>query len=387
MVIARSCSSWSWSNALRNDLGQVLAAISWRLRSGDDRDLRPPAEAAVAAAGPARLAGRASSPTASRSRGRTVRRDVERLRELGYPVESLTGPAGGYRLAAGTAMPPLLLDDDEAIAIAVGLRTAARRVGDRDRGDVGARAGQARAGAARAPAPARAGARRRDHDAADRGGADRRPPGADAARRRLPRPRAAALRLQRARRRPEPPRGRAALARQRRPPLVPRRVGLRPRGLAHVPRRPARRARAPTGARFDAARAARPSDPAAFVAANLLRARPYRYEARVTLHAPAERAAQRAPRLRGTVEPLDEERCEYRTGDDSLDWLAVRIAMLGVDFEVHEPPELVERLRRARRRGSRARRADERSDLRLDPGGEAQPPRSRARQADEVRRD
>src|SRR6476660_3581626 len=58
--------------------------------------------------------------------GRTIRRDVERLRRLGYPVESLTGPAGGYRLQAGTAMPPLLLDDDEAIAIAVGLRTAAR---------------------------------------------------------------------------------------------------------------------------------------------------------------------------------------------------------------------------------------------------------------------
>src|SRR3954471_15650604 len=57
--------------------------------------------------------------------GRTIRRDMERLRDLGYPVESLTGPAGGYRLHAGTAMPPLLLDDDEAIAIAVGLRTAA----------------------------------------------------------------------------------------------------------------------------------------------------------------------------------------------------------------------------------------------------------------------
>src|SRR5438105_8151897 len=58
--------------------------------------------------------------------GRTIRRDIERLRDLGYPVESLTGPAGGYRLRAGTAMPPLLLDDEEAIAIAVGLRTAAR---------------------------------------------------------------------------------------------------------------------------------------------------------------------------------------------------------------------------------------------------------------------
>jgi predicted DNA-binding transcriptional regulator YafY len=58
--------------------------------------------------------------------GRTVRRDIERLRRLGYPVQSLSGPAGGYRLSAGSAMPPLLLDDDEAIAIAVGLRTAAR---------------------------------------------------------------------------------------------------------------------------------------------------------------------------------------------------------------------------------------------------------------------
>src|SRR3954471_11504985 len=56
---------------------------------------------------------------------RTIRRDVERLRELGYPVESMTGPSGGSPLRAGTAMPPLLLDDDEAIAIAVGLRTAA----------------------------------------------------------------------------------------------------------------------------------------------------------------------------------------------------------------------------------------------------------------------
>jgi predicted DNA-binding transcriptional regulator YafY len=86
--------------------------------------------------------------------GRTVRRDIERLRALGYPVESLTGPAGGYRLQAGTAMPPLLLDDEEAIAIAVGLRTAAR-IGARNRGDLGAGAREARAGAAGAPAPPR----------------------------------------------------------------------------------------------------------------------------------------------------------------------------------------------------------------------------------------
>jgi len=56
---------------------------------------------------------------------RTVRNDVERLRSLGYPVEATRGAVGGYRLAAGKAMPPLLLDDDEAVAVAVSLRTAA----------------------------------------------------------------------------------------------------------------------------------------------------------------------------------------------------------------------------------------------------------------------
>lgn len=54
---------------------------------------------------------------------RTVRNDVERLRQLGYPVQASRGAVGGYRLAAGKAMPPLLLDDDEAVAIAVSLRT------------------------------------------------------------------------------------------------------------------------------------------------------------------------------------------------------------------------------------------------------------------------
>jgi predicted DNA-binding transcriptional regulator YafY len=56
---------------------------------------------------------------------RTVRNDVERLRQLGYPVEATRGAIGGYRLTAGKAMPPLLLDDEEAVAVAVSLRTAA----------------------------------------------------------------------------------------------------------------------------------------------------------------------------------------------------------------------------------------------------------------------
>ncbi|MEU0530856.1 helix-turn-helix transcriptional regulator [Amycolatopsis tolypomycina] len=55
---------------------------------------------------------------------RTVRYDIRKLRDLGYPVEAIPGVAGGYRLRAGTAMPPLQLDDDEAVAIAIALRTA-----------------------------------------------------------------------------------------------------------------------------------------------------------------------------------------------------------------------------------------------------------------------
>ncbi|MEV6277015.1 WYL domain-containing protein [Nocardia sp. NPDC051832] len=56
---------------------------------------------------------------------RTIRTDIERLRTLSYPVEATPGAAGGYRLGAGSSLPPLLLDDEEAVAVAVGLATAA----------------------------------------------------------------------------------------------------------------------------------------------------------------------------------------------------------------------------------------------------------------------
>ncbi|MGW3961453.1 helix-turn-helix transcriptional regulator [Amycolatopsis sp. NPDC005003] len=55
---------------------------------------------------------------------RTVRRDVDRLRELGYPVQAVKGPEGGYRLEAGSRLPPLLFDDEQAVALAVALRIA-----------------------------------------------------------------------------------------------------------------------------------------------------------------------------------------------------------------------------------------------------------------------
>src|SRR5258706_4611779 len=58
---------------------------------------------------------------------RTLRRDVDRLRSLGYPVNSTSGAAGGYQLGAGTTLPPPLLDDEEALAAAAGFRKAATR--------------------------------------------------------------------------------------------------------------------------------------------------------------------------------------------------------------------------------------------------------------------
>jgi predicted DNA-binding transcriptional regulator YafY len=61
---------------------------------------------------------------------RTLRRDVDRLRQLGYPVESQRGLDGGYRLVAGAALPPLVVDDEEAVALAVGLHAAAQSAVD-----------------------------------------------------------------------------------------------------------------------------------------------------------------------------------------------------------------------------------------------------------------
>jgi len=281
---------------------------------------------------------------------RTIRRDVERLRRLGYPVESLTGPAGGYRLRAGSAMPPLLVDDDEAIAIAVGLRTAAgasvsgieetavralvkleqvlpahlrRRVSALGSATVTLPPGGPRidpqdltviAGACRDTECLRFAYRSRD--------------GADS------------------RREVEP---HSLVNRGRRWYLVAWDRGRDDWRSFRLDRltKPAA-----TGVRFHPRRLPA-KDAAAYVEGSIAGA-PTRYEAMVTLHASAEEITNRISPHWGAVEPIDGRSCTYRTGDDDLAWLAVRIAMLGVDFEVREPPELVEHLRVL---GSRLRRA------------------------------
>src|SRR5512145_1573856 len=74
-----------------------------------------------------------SGPELARRLGvdaRTVRRDVDRLRQLGYVIDASAGIGGGYRLGAGSETPPLLLEDDEAVAVAVALGAAAASAGD-----------------------------------------------------------------------------------------------------------------------------------------------------------------------------------------------------------------------------------------------------------------
>jgi predicted DNA-binding transcriptional regulator YafY len=282
--------------------------------------------------------------------GRTVRRDVDRLRELGYPVESLTGPAGGYRLAAGTALPPLLLDDDEAIAIAVGLRTAARAsVTGIEETSVRAlvKLEQVLPSHLRRRVQALGAAT----TTLERGGG----PTAD--------PQALTLIAAACR-----DRERLRFGYEGRDGEKSRRE-VEPHSLVNVGRRwylvawdcgrrdwrtfrVDRLSRPHAGVRFEP-RELPAKDAAAYVSQSLS-ARPNRYEVRLTLHASAEEMGKRLPKYWGPFEPLGEDRCEYRTGDDNLDWLAARISMLGVDFEVHDSPEVAEHLQALSARLARA---------------------------------
>jgi len=273
--------------------------------------------------------------------GRTVRRDIDRLRQLGYPVESLTGPAGGYRLRAGSAMPPLLLDDDEAIAIGVGLRTAAR---------VSVTGIEETAVRALVKLEQVLPAHLRRRLAALGSVTVALPVSGETVDPRQLTEIAAACRDSECLR----------FGYQRRDGTVSRRE-VEPHALVNTGRRwylaawdrgredwrtfrLDRIARpASTGVRFTP-RKLPAKDAATYVRQSITTA-PSRFETRVTLHAPASELSGRVPGHWGTIEPIDADTCEYRTGDDDLRWLALRIVMLGVDFEVHEPPELVEQLR------------------------------------------
>ncbi len=280
---------------------------------------------------------------------RTLRRDVDKLRALGYPIRSASGVEGGYQFGAGSEMPPLLLDDDEAVAVALGLRSAAggaiqgieesslralskieqllparlaRRVAAlqamivTSAGSapaVDARILSAIAGACRDQESLRF--RYRDHLGKDSS------------------------------RSVEPHR---VVSTGRRWYLVAWDTDRKAWRTFRVDRMQGRPA---TGPRFV------PRDPpardlAAYVSQGNWPAPPCR--ARIKLLVAAGVVAERLPHSFGVVEPIDEHSCLFDTGAWNWESLATHLVLLGVDFEVDGPPELVEQIRAVAERYRRA---------------------------------
>lgn len=292
---------------------------------------------------------------------RTLRRDVEKLRTLGYPVDATSGVAGGYRLGAGASLPPLLLEDDEALAVSLALGTAA--------------SGAAIAGV---------------EEAALRALAKLHPL--------LPaklRKRAASLQATIAHLPHEGPtieprvlvavaaacRDNERLAfgyRKRDGEAGPREV--EPAGLVHVARRwylvawdLARadfrtfrldRMAAPitAGARFSP-RPAPARDLAAYVS-RALSSDAYGHRARVLVQASRAQVVAKFGPLSASVEPVDAGSCLVTTGANTLEGLAAWVAMLGFEFTVLDPPALVDTLHALSARVRRAAEGSARAALR-----------------------
>ena len=275
---------------------------------------------------------------------RTVRRDVGRLRGLGYPVHASRGTDGGYRLGVGAAMPPLLLDDDEAVAVAVGLRTAARNpvtgieetsiralaklenlLPPRLRHRVSAVADYTVPIPPDSPAPAvdpmvltTLASACRDHE---RLRFDYRSNDGASSIRSV-----------------EPHR---LVSWGRKWYLVAWDTGRDDWRTFRVDRI---EPRTPVGPRFTPRELPEGGDVAAYVARGVSSAG-FRFQARVTVHAPAAVVAARINPAVGVVEAIDDRSCVLATGADSVETVAVYLGLLDLDFNVSEPPELVARLR------------------------------------------
>ncbi len=281
---------------------------------------------------------------------RTIRNDIGRLRGLGYPVDARPGVAGGYRLGTGGALPPLLLDDEEAVAVAVGLRTAASgSIAGIEETSVRALAKlqhvlpsrlRHRVSAFQSyalPMPSRgprvdpdvltviAGACR-DHE---RLRFDYRAHSGAASRRSV-----------------EPYR---LVNDRRRWYLVAWDTSRDAWRTFRVDRI---EPKMPTGPRFTPR--ALPTDPeiVAQVARGVAEAT-WRYRARVIVHAPAAHVRDRLP-IPVEVESLGENRCAFEPGSDHPGMLALYLGMLDADFTIVDAPELVDALRTLTRRYQRA---------------------------------
>ena len=272
---------------------------------------------------------------------RTIRRDVDRLRELGYAVEASAGPGGGYRLGAGTATPPLLLVDDESIAVAVALGAAAGTGTNTD--EVALRV-----------------LAKLDQLLPRR--LRRRLSALPAVTVSLVNPRSAvslsAL---------------AAIAAACRDQMQVR-FGYRdnkgavtartvePMRLVHTGRRWYLAAwdvqrgdwrtfrvdrvqpqpRLSQGARFEPRQ---PPEDFATMVSRSLTASPYRCQARLRIAGAAADVRGRVPPWLGVIEPLDEDHCVLTTGGDTWDAIAALVVHAGVEFTLIEPVEMVQPLR------------------------------------------
>ncbi|NNH75099.1 YafY family transcriptional regulator [Nocardia uniformis] len=279
---------------------------------------------------------------------RTVRRDIDRLRDLGYPVEATLGVAGGYRLVAGAALPPLLLDDEEAVAIAVGLRAAA---------------GSAVAGIEEASVRALAKLeqvlptklRRRVRVLAT-ATATLAPSTTPVDPEVLTTLAAAITNTERVRfayraasgaesRRNVEPVG--LVSSHRRWYLVCFDLDRNDWRSFRVDRidRPQ-----PTAARFSP-RTLPAVDPAAYVAGERTDWGTPAFHIQATIQAPAHRVIGRLGDDPGDITPLDDNTCRLDARrDDAPEWVALRLLDLGVDFDLHDSPEVAAELRGLRAR-------------------------------------
>jgi predicted DNA-binding transcriptional regulator YafY len=281
---------------------------------------------------------------------RTIRNDVDRLRGLGYPVDARPGVAGGYRLGTGAALPPLLLDDEEAVAVAIGLRSAASgSVAGIEETSVRALAklqqllparlrrqvSAFQSSALLVPSPGPQvdpdvltviASACRDHE---RLRFDYRAHSGAASRRSV-----------------EPYR----LVSDRRRWYL----------LAWDTERDAWRTfrvdriepRTPAGPRFTP-RALPPDQQIAAQVARGIGEATWRYRARVIVHAPAAHVRARLP-IQVEVESLGEDQCAFEPGSDHPEMLALYLGMLDADFHIVDSPELVDALRALASRYQRA---------------------------------
>lgn len=286
---------------------------------------------------------------------RTLRRDIDRLRSLGYVVEATSGPGGGYQLGTGAATPPLLLDDDEAVAVAVALRSAVDSFHGLGNAVMGVLVKLDQLLPARLRRRVRAlqsvtvsvtdapptldpdilttiAAACRDHEQLHFAYRDH--AGATSTRRVEP------LGL--------------AHTGTRRWYLVAWDLDREAWRTFRVDRIDAGPSAGPrTGTRF--VPRPPPADLATYVSQSITQA-PYRYRARIELRGSMSALSQHIPPWCGVLEPLDDERCILSTGAPSIETLACQMLLSGVDFELIEPQELAPQLREVAKRLDRATR-------------------------------